>query len=210
VGVAQFAQQVDGYHALPNCILEVDPSQGFNNYNYGSTGAAGVFATTLQLKIKTRNCVGVSAGSPLLVGYRAPFAFTEKRARGNSASSEETPQQTNDRHKQAEEQKRKLEQVKEKEEQAAAAKRRRTDKEGQVKEEEEQATSAKRKRTDKEGRSKRRRNRRHQRRGRELTRRGSRNQRRYSPENQSDAYGVIGQVKKCIRHNWDDRRPACH
>ena len=47
VGAAQFAQHFDGYHTSPNCVLEFDPSQGFNND--GATGAAGVSAAALRL-----------------------------------------------------------------------------------------------------------------------------------------------------------------
>ena len=53
VGVAQFAQHFDGYRPWANCILEFDPSRGFNNDE--APGAASVSAAALRLKVATRN-----------------------------------------------------------------------------------------------------------------------------------------------------------
>ena len=85
VGVAQFAQHFDGYRPRANCILEFDPSRGFNND--GAKGAAGVSAAVLRLKLAPRNGAGVSAGSPLLLNYGVSFDFSASRAGGNSDKS---------------------------------------------------------------------------------------------------------------------------
>ena len=53
VGVCQFAQHYDGYRPRANCILEFDPSKGFNNGS--AAGGAGVSAAALRLKVATRN-----------------------------------------------------------------------------------------------------------------------------------------------------------
>ena len=71
VGVAQFAQHYEGYRPRANCVLEFDPTKGFNN---GVPEVqAGVSAAALRLKIATRTGVGVSAGSPLLLNYGMSF-----------------------------------------------------------------------------------------------------------------------------------------
>ena len=73
VGVCQFAQHFVGYRPRANCVLEFDPSHGFNNDTCLGGWGAGVSAAALGLKIATRNGAGVSAGSPLLLNYGVSF-----------------------------------------------------------------------------------------------------------------------------------------
>ena len=70
VGVAQFAQHYVGFRPRANCILEFDPSKGFNN---SGAGQAGVSAAALTVKVATRNGAGISAGTPLLLNYGVSF-----------------------------------------------------------------------------------------------------------------------------------------
>ena len=72
VGVVQFAQHYDGYRPRANCVLEFNPSKGFN---HSGTGQAGVSTAALTLKVATRNGAGISAGSPLLLNYGMSFDF---------------------------------------------------------------------------------------------------------------------------------------
>ena len=81
VGVCQFVQHYDGYRPRANCILEFDPSKGFNNCG---AGQAGVSAAALTLKVATRNGAGISAGSPLLLNYGVSFDLAA--ATGGDAS----------------------------------------------------------------------------------------------------------------------------
>ena len=66
----QDMQIKDRFRPRANCILESDPSKGFNN---SGAGQAGVSAAALTVKVATRNGAGISAGTPLLLNYGGSF-----------------------------------------------------------------------------------------------------------------------------------------
>ena len=84
---ASFVQLYDGYRPRANCVLEFDPSKGFNNDDGSAAGGAGVSAAALRLKVATRNGAGVAAGSPPLLNYGVSFDFGAACAHGHADTS---------------------------------------------------------------------------------------------------------------------------